>query len=327
MQQHLFALSIVVPVYNGALSVPALVQGLSQLDVPGGLEIVLVNDGSPDDSLAVCRRLCEEQNTAITVVNLSRNFGEHNAIMAGLRMARGAHIITMDDDLQNPPAEVVRLWRFAVDGRFDVVYAYYAKKEHALWRNTGSKFTNFIATFLIDKPRDLYLSSFRCMSSFVAKRVIEHDGPFPYVDGLIAQITQNAGRLQVEHLTRAHGESNYTLSRLIRLFLAMCLNFSVIPLRVAVLLGIVTALCGIIDFALVIAEVLVFGKTPTGWGSLMATMLIISGVQLVILGVVGEYVGRAFLTLNKKPQFFIRDIERNAAANIPPTKSDDEPML
>ncbi|MDQ7246935.1 glycosyltransferase family 2 protein [Dongia sedimenti] len=326
MQDHLFALSIVIPVYNGAKSVPSLVRELSLLDVPGGLEIVLVNDGSADDSLAVCRRLCKEHNTAITVINLSRNFGEHNAIMAGLRMAQGAYIITMDDDLQNPPAEVVRLWRFAVEGRFDVVYAYYAKKEHARWRNTGSKFTNFMATFLIDKPRDLYLSSFRCISSFVAKQVIGHDGPFPYVDGLIAQITQNAGRLQVEHLTRAYGESNYTLSRLIRLFLAMCLNFSVIPLRVAVLLGIVTAVCGIADFALVIGEVLIIGRTPTGWGSLMATILIISGVQLVILGVVGEYVGRAFLTLNKKPQFVIRDVERNAAASMALTKNLDEPL-
>ncbi len=206
-----------------------------------------------------------------------------------------------------------------------MVYAYYDKKEHAAWRNTGSKLTNFVATFLIDKPRDLYLSSFRCMSSFVAKQVIEHNGPFPYVDGLIAQVTQNAGRLQVEHLTRAHGESNYTLARLIRLFLAMCLNFSVIPLRVAVLLGILTALCGIADFALVVGEVLIIGRTPTGWGSLMATMLIISGVQLVILGVVGEYVGRAYLTLNRKPQFVIRDIERNAAASAPPAKNPDEP--
>ena len=130
-QSHDFALSIVVPVHNGAVSVPTLVEELSRLDVPGELEIVLVNDYSSDDSLEVCRELCRRSDIALTVVNLSRNFGEHNAVMAGLTHARGAHIVTMDDDLQNPPEEVVRLWRHARDNDFDVVYTFFAEKKAA----------------------------------------------------------------------------------------------------------------------------------------------------------------------------------------------------
>ncbi|HLZ67140.1 MAG TPA: glycosyltransferase family 2 protein, partial [Aliidongia sp.] len=185
------ALSIVVPVYNGADSVGRLVAALEGLDVPGGLEIVLVVDGSPDDSLAVCRDLLAAARVPLTVVDLARNFGEHNAVMAGLHQARGRHIITMDDDLQNPPGEVLRLLEYAQSTGKDVVYTHYASKEHARWRNIGSRFTNRVADWLLDKPKGLYLSSFRCISAFVAEQVARYEGPFPYVDGLILQVTQS----------------------------------------------------------------------------------------------------------------------------------------
>ena len=303
-----FALSIVIPVYNGARSIGPLVDALAGLKIDGGHEVVLVNDGSPDNSLEVCRAIAKRQDIAVTVVNLSRNFGEHNAVMAGLAQARGGYIITMDDDLQNPPDEVTRLFEFARDQGRDVVYTYYDVKEHAAWRNLGSRFTNWCADQLLDKPKGLYLSSFRCLSAFVAKQVVLYGGPYPYVDGLILQVTQNIDRLRVDHLPRADGRSNYTIRRLIRLWLAMFLNFSVMPLRAATLLGLMIGGIGFFGVLVVLGEAIWRGGLPTGYASLMASLLVVSGVQLVMLGVIGEYLGRMFLTANRKPQFIVRDV-------------------
>ena len=174
------ALSVVVPVYNGAATIGELVNALRALDVAGGLEIVLVVDGSPDNSLDVCKKLAGEPGAPIVLLSLSRNYGEHNAVMAGLARARGSYAITMDDDLQNPPGEVKRLFEYARDGAYDAVYTYYEEKKHAVWRNFGSRFTNWCADHLIDKPKGLYLSSFRCLSAFVREQITAgYEGPFP----------------------------------------------------------------------------------------------------------------------------------------------------
>jgi glycosyltransferase involved in cell wall biosynthesis len=309
------ALSIVIPVYNGAASIGELVAALENLAVPGGHEIVLVNDCSPDNSLELCRGLVARAKVPITLVNLSRNYGEHNAVLAGLRQARGAHVITMDDDLQNPPSEVARLLVFAQASGKEVVYTDYAQKEHASWRNLGSRFTNRVADWLLDKPKGLYLSSFRCMTAFVAQEIARYDGPFPYVDGLILQVTQSIDRLEVQHLPRAHGHSNYNLRRLVRLWLNMFVNFSVMPLRLATAVGIVFGLCGVVGTLWVIGEA-IFRSTPPGYASTAVAVLLLSGVQLTMLGLIGEYLGRLYLTANRKPQSIIKDVTASDAAPL-----------
>jgi glycosyltransferase involved in cell wall biosynthesis len=306
-------LSIVIPVYNGAKTIAELVGALAALTIPGGHEIVLVNDGSPDRSLAVCRDLVRNSPVPLTLVNLARNYGEHNAVMAGLRHATGAWVITMDDDLQNPPSEIVRLLEYAQRSGKEAVYTCYETKEHAAWRNLGSRFTNRVADALLDKPKGLYLSSFRCLSAFVVDHVTRYSGPFPYVDGLVLQVTQSIDRLEVRHLPRAEGRSNYNMRRLIRLWLNMFVNFSVMPLRLSTLTGLALSFFGGLATVMVIIEAM-FSDTPPGWGSLMAAVLLLSGVQLLILGIVGEYLGRLYLTANGKPQSIVATIERSPTA-------------
>jgi undecaprenyl-phosphate 4-deoxy-4-formamido-L-arabinose transferase len=313
-----FALSIVIPVYNGADSIGELVAALEELDIPGGHEIVLIVDGSPDNSLTVCQALVAKAKIPITLIDHARNYGEHNAVMTGLRHTRGAHVINMDDDLQNPPEEVARLLAHAQQTGADVVYTYYDEKQHAGWRNLGSQFTNWVASFVLDKPKDLYLSSFRCMSAFLVQEITRYEGPFPYVDGLILQVTQRIDRLLVRHLPRAVGRSNYTLRRLLRLWMSMFVNFSVMPLRISTLTGFALSVIGAIGAAATVIDA-IFIAEPPGWASLMAALMLLSGVQLMILGIVGEYLGRLYLTANRKPQSVVRSVMRAEPARAEPT--------
>ena len=300
-------LSIVVPVYRGASTVGRLVAALSALRPEGGLEVILVNDGSPDNSAEVCRQLAASATIPLTYVEHARNFGEHNAVMSGLRRARGRYVITMDDDLQNPPEEVIKLYDHARLGAWDVVYTRYAEKKHEGWRNVGSRFANWVADQLMDKPKGLYLSSFRCMSALVVREVTRYTGPYPYVDGLIMQVTQRIDSIEVMHLARQEGRSNYTMRRLIRLWLNLATNFSLMPLRAAMLAGLAMGFLGVIGAIFTIVEALT-KETPSGWASVMTVTLLIAGMQFLILGVIGEYLGRAFLSANGKPQGVVRDV-------------------
>jgi glycosyltransferase involved in cell wall biosynthesis len=304
------ALSFVIPLYYSAETITALVKEIEGLQVEGGHELVLVNDGSRDATAGLCRELLRDARIPITFINHARNFGEHNAVLTGYRHARGAYLVNLDDDGQNPPAEAVRLWQHAKKEGLDAVYGHYGRKEHSFFRNFGSWLTNRITDWVLDKPKGFYLSSFRCVSAFVAREVARHEGPYPYIDGLILQVTQNIGALEVRHAERAAGRSGYTLRRLLRLWLSTFVNFSVMPLRLATLLGLVMAGAGLAGLA-IIFYLRLTGRGPDyGWGSLMGALLVFSGTQLVMLGLIGEYVGRMFLTVSRRPQSVVRSVER-----------------
>ena len=303
-------LSIVVPLYNAAATLPALHEEISALEVPGGHELILVNDGSRDETEAVALKLTRESRLPTRFLSLSRNFGEHNAVLAGMRAVSGRYVVTMDDDLQNPPAEALKLLAVAEAEQRDVVFGIYERKEHAWWRNAGSWLTNRIADFVVDKPRKLYLCSFRCLSRFVVDEITKSRTPYPYVDGLIFQVTQNVGTVRVRHVERAQGSSGYNFRKLVRLWISMLVNVSVLPLRLMTLAGMITSALGFLAVIEVVLEH-VLHKTPTGWSSIMAAILVLSGAQLLLLGILGEYVGRIYLGISEKPQSVVREEVRS----------------
>jgi len=305
------ALSFVIPLYNSAATIASLVHDIESLQVEGGHEVILVNDGSADATTDVCRDLVRTARVPITLVEHARNFGEHNAVLTGWRHAQGTYIVNLDDDGQNPPGEAVRLWQHASREGLDVVFGHYEVKQHSLWRNAGSWFTNRMTDWALDKPHGFYLSSFRCVSGFVTRQVVSYAGPYPYIDGLLLQVTQRIGSITVRHDVRRAGASGYTLRRLIRLWLSAWLNFSLLPLRAATAVGVVTAIAGLVAFVFVVWLWLIDRGPAYGWGWVMATVLVFSGTQLVMLGLIGEYLGRMFLAVNQRPQSVVREVIRS----------------
>lgn len=307
--------TIVIPVYNGAKTIGLLIDELISRMEQKGLEIVLVNDGSSDNSHDVCLAIFKKYNSIVKYINLARNFGEHNAVMAGLNHSTGDYMVIIDDDFQNPPEEIAKLIDVAIAGGHDVVYSYYAEKQHSLFRNLGSRFNNLVASCLLHKPKDLYLSSFKCMNRFVVNEVIKYKGPFPYVDGLIWRSTRNVGKVLVRHEKRLEGRSNYTLRKLVRLWTNMFVNFSVYPLRMSTFLGIIFSFIGIIFSVLAIIDKLIHPEIPMGITSIMVAILAFAGVQLLMLGLIGEYLGKLFLANNQTPQYVERCVFEDEKAN------------
>jgi undecaprenyl-phosphate 4-deoxy-4-formamido-L-arabinose transferase len=314
--------------YNAAATIAALVHDIEQLAIEGGHEIVLVNDGGSDNTMEVCRDLVRTARVSLTVIEHARNFGEHNAVLTGWRHALGEHIVNLDDDGQNPPREAVRLWQHAKATGVDVVFGHYETKQHSIWRNLGSWLTNRVTDLALDKPPGFYLSSFRCVSRFIAQQVIAYAGPYPYIDGLLLQVTQRIDSIVVAHEPRRLGESGYTLRRLLRLWLSAWLNFSLLPLRLATFAGLATAGLGVVAF-FVILWLWIANRGPAyGFGWLMSAFLVFSGTQLVMLGLIGEYLGRMFLTVNQRPQAVVREVlrytpQKNPDEHGPQTNTDE----
>jgi undecaprenyl-phosphate 4-deoxy-4-formamido-L-arabinose transferase len=303
-------LSFVIPVFNGGRSIGSVVERIHRLYDDLQFEIVLVNDGSADDSETVCADLARTFPDTVTFVHLARNFGEHGAVLAGLHQTRGRFVAVLDDDGQNPPEEVRRLHRAISTKGYDVVYGRYRVKHHAWLRNLGSRFNDRVANVMLGKPRGLYLSSFKIMNRFLVDEITRYKGAFPYIDGLILRATSNLGQTEVEHRDRDGSQSNYTLRKLTRLWLNMFLNFSITPLRVSALLGVTTSLVSLFLIAAIVLDKLYFDADVTaGIPTVLVVVVFFAGVQLVILGTIGEYLGRLFLDHSNAPQFVVRYVK------------------
>jgi len=306
--------SILIPVYNGQRTIGRLVDALVQTLGPHfeRLEIVLVDDGSRDRSRDAALQAVARHPEIVRYIGLSRNFGEHNAVMCGLNHITGDCVVIMDDDFQNPPSEAKALIDKLEDGH-DVVYSRYEKKKHSAFRNFGSRFNDWVAGRVLNKPVDLYLSSFKAMNAFLVKQVTQYAGPYPYLDGLVLQFTSKIGTQVVHHVEREEGQSNYNLVRLLRLWANMLTTCSVIPLRVASVIGLGMSLVGACLAVFFVVSYLTGGilssrPFPPGWASLIVCVTVFAGMQLCVLGMIGEYLGRLYLMQNRLPQYAVREL-------------------
>lgn len=311
---ELGALSIVIPVYNSATTISALVSSLIAANPGYSLEIILVNDASMDGTAAALERLAAAHADEVVFVDLAKNVGEHNAVMAGLAHANGEYVVIMDDDFQNPPGEAYRLAEAAFRDKRDIVFSRYEQKRHHWARNLGSRTMNWLARRLMGLPDGLYLSSFKVLSRFTVRHILAYTGPFAYVDGLALRTTRNIGVVDSPHAPSLRGRSGYTPKKLFELCCAMVVNFSILPLRLASVLGFVFSLLGGVGAVMVVREKLANPTLPVGWPSLMVAALLLAGVQLLILGVIGEYVGQMFLTMNGTPQYVIKRLMKKEAS-------------
>ncbi|MBD2751532.1 glycosyltransferase family 2 protein [Spirosoma validum] len=295
-------LSVVIPVYNSERTIGPLVDRLQVCLAGRAFEIVLVNDGSPDRSEEVCQQL-EAKYNSVRFISLRRNFGEFNAVLCGLNHTVGEYVVIIDDDFQNPPESILTLVETAETKQYDVVYSRYDQKQHHWFRNMGSWLVNTLTTYSIGKPRNLYLSSFKLIGREVVEEIIRYKGPYPYIDGLIFRVTRNVGSVTVPHSARAEGRSNYTVRKLIALFLNVFIGYSLWPIRIFTIAGIALLGLGLIGGFLLLLSWLVGALSITNWLIILWAITIGLGVQLLFLGVLGEYLGKLFMAYSGLPPY------------------------
>ena len=308
-------LSVVIPVYNSQDTIQPLVYSLFDVMSDYDLEVVLVNDGSKDKSETICEQLAAE-NENVVFISLRKNSGEHNAVICGLNFCTGDYVAIIDDDLQNPPSEIIVLLNKAISGNYDIVYARYEIKQHSTIRNIYSKLHNACAVYLLKKPQDLYLSSFKVFKKEIAREIITYKGPFPYIDALILRCTDNIGTATVMHVSRQTGKSNYTLRKLISLYLNMFINFSFRPLRFITISGFIISVISFFATIYITLERFIIHDGPPGWSFLAILLLLLIGLVFVVIGVLGEYVGKILMALNNAPQFVIKKKMNTGKTNI-----------
>jgi undecaprenyl-phosphate 4-deoxy-4-formamido-L-arabinose transferase len=308
-KSYSYGFSLIVPIYKSEETIDKLVSRLELLPVTEPWQAIFVDDGSPDRSHELLQQRLKNSSLKATLIRHTRNFGEHHAVLTGYRHAEGGFFINIDDDLQNPPEEALRLLQHAREHDLDVVYGDYIEKKHSLFRNLGSGFANLTARFLLDLPDSYYLSSFRCVNSLVGEKIAEIRSPYVYIDGLLSQATNRIGSLNVKHTEREAGSSGYNIRRLIRLWLVILTSFSLMPLRIASLVGVLAAVIGSLSLVYLLASSLFAGIQVAGWLSVISAILFFGGIQCLLLGLMGEYVGRIYLTVYGKPQAHVRTID------------------
>jgi len=299
-------ISIVIPVFNSEEILLELSRQIQDALTGLDYELILVNDKSVDGSWEKIRQLAGSHQN-ITGINLRKNFGQDNAIMAGLNFASGSYTVIMDDDLQHSPEDIIKLYHKCREG-YDICYANFIKKKQAFWKNFGSWLNGKIAEILIGKPKYIYLSPFQIIRKDVIDRVIEYRGPYPYLQGLLLDLTDNVTQIDIKHHKRYKGESNFNFIRSLRIFIKLATSFSVIPLRVATLMGLISSVVGFLLILYYLFSHFFGERIVEGWTTIVLLQLTIGGLILLSLGAIGEYIGRIYLNINNKPQYNIKEV-------------------
>ena len=307
-------ISYVIPCYRSEKTLEAVVceieenmKGMSSFDY----EIILVNDGSPDGTWdKICEVAGKRDPSKVLGINLAKNFGQHAALMAGLNASRGEYVICLDDDGQTPANEAGKLID-ALEKGADVAYARYEHKQHNLFRNFGTFMNEWMATAMLGKPKELYVSSYFAAKRFVVDEMIKYDSSYPYVIGLVLRTTRNIVNVNVNHRKRELGKSGYNLVKLMALWINGFTAFSIMPLRIATVSGAIFAFFGFAYGIYTIIKKFVNPIVPVGFSALMSAVMFIGGMIMLMLGMIGEYLGRLYISQNKNPQFVIRETTRH----------------
>lgn len=290
--------SAVIGLYNSEKTIGDVIKELKEAFSESNkyeLEMVLVDDHSPDNVYQLVKGIAKEDKS-IKVIHLAKNSGQTNAVIEGYRHATGEYIIEMDDDLQMPAREAVRMVEHLEENDYDVVFAKYADQKESFGRRLGSKINNKMTQIMLKKPKHIRVNSFYVMRRFVKDEMIKYSNHYPYLYGMIFGITNNVANLDVEHRERAYGKSNYTFRKLVGLWTNGFLNFSVEPLRVATKLGTIIASISFVVAIVLIIQRIMYPTKSMGWSSLMVTIIFFSGVQLLGMGLLGEYLGRQYIS-------------------------------
>lgn len=303
-------ISFVIPCYNSEHTLGQVVAEIENtVSAEDNYEIILVNDCSKDGVWGVIKNLAKDKSN-IVGINLASNFGQHAALMAGYRRAQGDIIVSLDDDGQSPVNEVYKLIDKLNEG-YDVIYARYGKnrydKKGSWLRKFGSMMSTWIARVMIHQPKDITGSSFFVMKRYIMDEVIQYKNPYPYMFGLVVRCTKNIENVCVTQRDRAYGHSGYNLKKLLSLWINEFTAFSVMPLRIADIAGVTFSILGFIAMLLIIIRKCLNPEVAIGWSSVMSLVLMVGGIILLILGLIGEYVGRIYICINNAPQYVIRE--------------------